>query len=99
MTAKAAPRRLTEFASSMLPTDRHNLAEIENEEVTITAARIGSTKMGAFAAMETILPTGEIMTFVTTGFLVIDAIAKVIESDAFPVAAKFTRPDRAWRIE
>lgn len=99
MTDSVQPRRLSDYATSMLPSERHKLEEIEGIEVIINSARVGATKFGSFAAMECVKSTGEVLTVVTGGFMVVDAIAKAIEADAFPLAAKFSRPKQCWIME
>ncbi len=99
MEQKPVQRRLTDFASDTVPAERHRLEEIADVEVIIQSAWIGNTPMGTFAAMEVILPTGEIMTFVTTGYLVVYAINNAIQAEAFPLPVTFTRTGRAWNIK
>ena len=99
MTENNALRRLSSYSNTQLPRERHNLIEIQDVEVTIHAAKVGTTQMGEFAAMECELPTGERMWFVTSGFIVIDAIKKALDDNALPLQATFRRPERAWIIE
>ena len=99
MTENTELRRLSSYASTQLPKERHNMIEIQDAEVIIHAAYVGTTQLGEFTAMDIELPTGERMWFVTSGFIVIDAIKKALDDNALPLKATFRRPDRAWIIE
>ena len=99
MTENTELRRLSSYASTQLPKEHHNLIEIDGVEVTIHAAYVGTTQLGEFAAMQIELPTQERMWFVTSGFIILDAIKKALDDNALPLKATFRRPDRAWIIE
>ena len=99
MTEKINQPRLAAFATGQLPADHHQLVEIDGVEVIIHAAYLGETQFGTFAAMDIELPTAERMWFTTGGMLILTAIKNAIDANAFPLAAKFSRPNRLWTIE
>ena len=99
MTEETKVRRLSAYADTQLPADYAKLETIQDQEVTIVGGRVGNGKFGEFAVMDVQVADGEVITFMTSGFLVVDALRKALLEDALPVAAKFVRPNRCWRIE
>ena len=99
MAEKQEYKRMAIYATKQLPSDYHKLEEIKDQEVLINGGRTGKGKFGDFAVIEVVLESGEVQEFMTSGFLVIDAIQNAAAADAFPLAAKFTRTGRVWRIE
>lgn len=99
MTEQVTPKRLLQYADLMIPENYLTLDKIQDLEVTILSARVGTGKFGPFAVLEIADTNGEIGTFLTSGFLVVDALTKAIDAKALPLLVKFTRTGRCWRIE
>jgi hypothetical protein len=99
MAEKTEMKRLVYYADSQLAMNGAKLDEIAGVEVTIVAGKIGKGKFGEFAEFDILDDLGEVKTFRTSGFLVIEAIKKALEANAFPVLSTFTRTGKCWRME
>lgn len=99
MTTTPEPKRLVSFSTLQFPEDALRLADIEGQEVQIVAARTGEGKFGLYAVLEIETDDGARTTIVTSGMLVVEAIKNALVNSQFPLAAKFTRTGRAWKIE
>ena len=99
MEQEQKPRRLSSYADTQLPNEYLKLELIADKEVTIVGGHVGNGKFGEFAVMDIVVEAGVVQTFMTSGFLVVDALRKALVEDALPCQVKFTRPNRCWRME
>ena len=99
MTENTLQPRLATYATGQLPADHHQLAEIDGTEVIIQHAYLSETQFGSYAGLDIELPTGKRMWFTACGMSILMAVKNALDADAFPLAAKFSRPNRLWTIE
>jgi hypothetical protein len=99
MTDKPTPKRLVGYSTLQFPEDSLRLEDIAGQEVSILSAHIGTGKFGEYAVLDIERASGDIQTIVTSGMLVVDAVKNALLAPEFPIAAKFSRTGRAWRIE
>ena len=99
MTAPATPKRLVEYSTLQFPENALRLDDIADQEVTIVSGHTGPGKFGEYAVLEILDTDQNPITIVTSGMLVVEALKNAIVANLFPLAAKFTRTGRAWKIE
>jgi len=99
MAEKTELKRLVYYADSQLGMNAAKLDTIAGVEVTIASGRVGTGKFGEFAEFDILDDLGELKTFRTSGFLVVEAIKKAVEANAFPLLSIFTRTGKCWRME
>jgi hypothetical protein len=99
METKTEVKRLVYYADSQLGMNAAKLDTIAGVEVTLVSGRVGSGKFGEFAEFDILDELGEVKTFRTSGFLVVEAIKKAVEANAFPLLCVFTRTGKCWRME
>lgn len=99
MPPKEEPKRLIAYSTLQFPEDALRLEDIKDQEVMIVAGRTGQGKFGEYAVLEIETTDGARTTIVTSGMLVVEALKNALVNSQFPLAAKFTRTGRAWKIE
>ena len=91
--------RLLDFAEKQAANKTPRIDDIAGNPVIVQACALGTGSMGDYADMDVLTEDGEILTVRTWASLVVDALARAQEADAFPLPATFKKRGRPWIIE
>ena len=93
------PRRLGDYAKLQYDGPVGHVSDILDRDVTIESASVVQGRFGKYVMMEVVGEGGEVMPIRSTGMIIVDAIERAIEGNAFPVQARFTKDGDTYRIE
>ena len=93
------PRRLGDYAKLQYDGPVGHVSDILDRDVTIESASVVQGRFGKYVMMEVVGEAGEVMPIRSTGMIIVDAIQRAIEGNAFPVQARFTKDGDTYRIE
>jgi hypothetical protein len=73
--------------------------DVEGDELTVLDVIFVTGKMGEYAFISCANENGEKLSVRCGGFLILKALHKVLEDNAFPVVMKLVKRGRAWIAE